>query len=117
MAHQLPVNQVTHFLISFLARQLGGRSRHIELYVHWTHSILRAHALNLRRIAANSALSDSVNSRESKSLLNKDSTEEEHKELNNPGFLTLRGEWATCQASLVRLQASLNHVKSHLIKQ
>ncbi|CAH8853799.1 unnamed protein product [Trichobilharzia szidati] len=115
LAHQLPVSQVTHFLISFLARQLGGRSRHIELYAHWTHSILRAHALNLRRIAANSALSESVNSRESKHLLNKDSTDE-HKELNNPGFLTLRGEWATCQASLVRLQASLNHVKSHLIK-
>ncbi|CAH8522598.1 unnamed protein product [Schistosoma turkestanicum] len=107
LARQLPINQVVHYLIAFLARQLSGRSCHVELYIRWTHSILRSHALNLRRIAANSALSESTNFKEST---------DNKKELNNPGFLTLQGEWATCQASLVRLQASLNHVKSHLIK-
>ncbi|CAH8562391.1 unnamed protein product [Heterobilharzia americana] len=85
LAHQLPINQVIHYLISFLARQLGGRSRHLELYIHWTHSILRSHSLNLRRIAANSALSEAISSKEPKHLLNKESAED-RKELNNPGF-------------------------------
>ncbi|CAH8586939.1 unnamed protein product [Schistosoma rodhaini] len=115
LARQLPINQVAHYLIAFLARQLSGRSRHVEFYVRWTHSILRSHALNLRRIAANSALSECTNSKESRNLPNNESIDNK-KELSNPGFLTLQGEWATCQASLVRLQASLNHVKSHLIK-
>lgn len=116
LARQLPINQIAHYLISFLARQLSGRSRHVELYVRWTHSILRSHALNLRRIAANSALSECTNSKESRNLPNNESIDNK-KELCNPGFLTLQGGWATCQANLVRLQASLNHVKSNIIKQ
>nr|AAW26931.1 SJCHGC04049 protein [Schistosoma japonicum] len=115
LAHQLPINHVTHYLIAFLARQLSGRSRHVELYIRWTHSILRSHSLNLRRIAANSALSESANSKDSRNLMDKESLDD-RKELSTPGFLTFHGEWAACQASLVRLQASLNHVKSHLIK-
>ncbi|KAH8871373.1 Periodic tryptophan protein 2 like [Schistosoma japonicum] len=106
----IPVDQ------TFLARQLSGRSRHVELYIRWTHSILRSHSLNLRRIAANSALSESANSKDSRNLMDKESLDD-RKELSTPGFLTFHGEWAACQASLVRLQASLNHVKSHLIKQ
>ncbi|TPP63498.1 WD40-repeat-containing subunit of the 18S rRNA processing complex [Fasciola gigantica] len=111
LARQCPVHQVAQFLFPFIARQLGGRSRHVEFYIHWADALLRAHALALRRSAAVWALA-STKSAEQLALekLNKDP------ELQTPGLLIERGEWAACQANLIRLQTGLNRVKTNVIQ-
>lgn len=108
LSRQLPIGQVTNFMIPFLARQLGGRSRHLGFYIHWTDSVLRAHAMALRRWAATLALAE----RGSSAHVQKNKSEGSWA----PGILTDRGEWAACQASLVRLQTSLEQVKTNVIQ-
>ncbi|KAF7259732.1 hypothetical protein EG68_03262 [Paragonimus skrjabini miyazakii] len=118
LARQIPTKQVADYVIPFLARQLGGRSRHVEFYVHWTDSILRAHALKLRRDAATWALVVTSNiAHEAQNVGDTErKTVEDKMTVINPGFLTEHGEWAACQASLVRLQTSLEKVKTHVIQ-
>lgn len=111
LAQQCPVHHVIQFLFPFLARQLSGRSRHVEFYIHWTDALLRAHALTLRRSAATWALA----SRKSAEQIAQEKRNK-HPELQTPGLLVERGEWAACQASLIRLQSSLNRVKTNVIQ-
>ncbi|KAF5405822.1 hypothetical protein PHET_00663 [Paragonimus heterotremus] len=118
LARQIPTKQVADYVIPFLARQLGGRSRHVEFYVHWTDSILRAHGLKLRRDAATWALDVTSNTVHGAQDVGdtEGKTVEDKMTVSNPGFLTERGEWAACQANLVRLQTSLEKIKTHVIQ-
>ncbi|KAA3681812.1 periodic tryptophan protein 2 [Paragonimus westermani] len=118
LARQIPTKQVADYVIPFLARQLGGRSRHVEFYVHWTESILRAHGLKLRRDAATLSLVATANTapHAQNARDTEGNTVEDKMAVSSPGFLTERGEWAACQASLVRLQTSLEKIKTHVIQ-
>ncbi|TGZ66946.1 hypothetical protein CRM22_005055 [Opisthorchis felineus] len=107
LARQLPTRQVVEFVIPFLARQLSGHSRHVEFYTHWTDSVLRSRGLDLRRGAASWALAGPGN-RSQDSSVNKSASDK-------IGFLSEHGEWASCQASLVRLQGSLEQIKTNVI--
>ncbi|CAH8543729.1 unnamed protein product [Dicrocoelium dendriticum] len=111
LARGLPVHQVAHFVIPFLARQLSGRSRHLGFYIHWTDSVLRTHAMALRHGAARMALAE----RNSSAQLQK-TLDGESEGSKTPGILTERGEWAACQANLVRLQTSLEQVKANVVQ-
>ncbi|KAF6778372.1 hypothetical protein AHF37_01984 [Paragonimus kellicotti] len=78
----------------------------------------QTHGLKLRRDAATWALV--VTSDTAHEAQNVGDTEgktvEDKMTVSNPGFLTERGEWAACQASLVRLQTSLEKIKTHVIQ-
>ncbi|CAL8068598.1 unnamed protein product [Calicophoron daubneyi] len=118
LAKQLPTNLVVLFMIPFLARQLGGRSKHVEFYVHWADALLRFHGMALRRGAATWALNALKSNQGQAKAQEREEDEEKRKEaeLTKPGFLIERGEWAACQASLVRLQTSLQTIKNNVVE-
>lgn len=118
LARNLPIAQVIRCLVPFLARQLeDGRSKHAAFYVAWTDAILNSHAMTLRRELANVAQPRSADIKLA-GLVGEvpDVQESEQAErLKKPGVLLERGEWRAFQASLVRLQASLDSLKGSLL--
>ncbi|KAL7063447.1 hypothetical protein AAHC03_0651 [Spirometra sp. Aus1] len=110
LARNLPLSLVIRSLVPFLARQLEpGRSRHAAFYVGWADAVLQVHAGALR-----SSLSSVARPR-SKLQLSTATDEQAEERLKQPGVLLEHGEWRAFQASLVRLQSSLDSLKGNLL--
>ncbi|VDL88788.1 unnamed protein product [Schistocephalus solidus] len=110
MARNLPLSLVIRSLVPFLARQLEpGRSRHAAFYVAWADAVLHVHAGALRRSLTNVARP------RNKLQLSTATDEQAEERLKQPGVLLEHREWRAFQASLVRLQSSLDSLKGSLL--